>query len=357
MKKYLFIASAAVLFAACSSSNDNVNEIVEETPIQFEEYLGKATKAEIASEQALAQAGGFYVWGYKVKNTGDEFKTAPTSMATGQTAVFTKVPVKGTDVANPVWSYEDTKYWDKTCSYNFFAGGPVNHTTGTLAWANDKFTVTGAASALATATTSDFVIDREVNFVNAATRTAGTNVAFDFHHIMAKVSFYVKKASTLKSTDVVILNSLTMSGWNEKTGNFEQKKFDGTWAELNTTEWTLASASTAGVTDELIASDITLTTEAQELEDMDYVMVPQAITYTAATGTAAAKGLTFTLTYTLNNEEFSNQVAVVPSTQTWGTDSHTVYTIIVGPEAIKFDVTSVCDFCLSNPAAPDVPVQ
>ena len=343
MKKYLFIASAALIFAACSSSNDNVNEIEElETPIQFSEYLGKSTRAEIANEQALAKAGGFKVWGYKNK------KTAETDWS-GKTTVFEGTTVTGTDVADPVWSYTTTKYWDKTCNYKFYAAGPVKDMTGTLSCIDDAtnmkaFKVEGAASALASASASDFVIDRVVNTKDASTVTDGYKEVFDFHHIMAKVSFKVKKAEGI--TETLVLKSMKMSGWNEKTGTFVQAKFDGTWNALNATEWTLAETSTAGETAEL-ASDQTLTTTAEALTGKDYIMVPQVI---------AAKGLKFTLTYTLGGETFSDQDATLEAAQTWGTDSHTTYTITVGPKAIKFDVTSVCDFCAVD-AAGDVEVE
>ena len=63
-----------------------------------------------------------------------------------------------------------------------------------------------------------------------------------------------------------------------------------------------------------------------------YIMVPQTI---------AANDLTFTINYTINGEAFTAQAGSVTTAQTWGTDTHTTYTIIVAPNVINFDVNSV----------------
>lgn len=336
------IAVAAMAMVACAD-NEKING-EDGLAINFTEAINKSTKAEIANEQALAKAGGFKVWGYK------NLISAGTTWTSKQT-IFDGTTVSGTDAANPAWTYVGTKYWDKTCNYKFYAAGPATGMTGTLACvasgdADMKFTVTGAASALATASKSDFVIDRVVNKKDASTVVSGYLESFDFHHIMAKISFALKESDDLASGDVLIVKSMKMSGYNPNTGDFTQKKFDGTWAALNTSEWSQTSA-TNGKTSELIASDLTLTKTAQDLTGQEYIMVPQVI---------AANGLKFTLDYTLNNEEFKDQVATLTEVQTWGTDSHTKYTITVGPLAIKFDVTSVCDFCFDAPGK-DVSVQ
>lgn len=342
-KNFLMIApaAAAVVLAlgmTCtftSCSNEDIAQVEdEEIAISFDEYINKATKAEIVDEQALANAGGFSVWGYKTKTTGLNWSA--------KTTIFNEVTVSGTDAANPVWSYSDTKYWDKTCTYKFFAAGPAG--ASGLSIIDDatnikKFQVTGAASALASSSTSDIVIDRVPNTKNAATVTAGYKESFDFHHIMAKVSFKVKKSDDLKDADVLVLKNMKMTGWNANTGTFTQAKFDGTYTALNISEWS-QTAGTAGETAELVDEDKTLTKTAAELTGKAYIMVPQTI---------AASTLKFTVTYTLNGETFSDQEATLTAAQTWGTDSHTVYTIAIGPQAIVFDVTSVCDFCYNAP--------
>jgi hypothetical protein len=67
-------------------------------------------------------------------------------------------------------------------------------------------------------------------------------------------------------------------------------------------------------------------------------MVPQTI---------AANTLTFTINYKIENEVFTGHVGKLAEAQTWGTDTHTIYTISVGPETIDFDVNSVAGWITS----------
>jgi hypothetical protein len=58
--------------------------------------------------------------------------------------------------------------------------------------------------------------------------------------------------------------------------------------------------------------------------------------------------LTFTISYIIGDvntgEVFTEQVGVMPSNQKWGTDTHTTYTITVGPRAIEFSAKTVAGF-------------
>ena len=80
-----------------------------------------------------------------------------------------------------------------------------------------------------------------------------------------------------------------------------------------------------------------------------FIMVPQIITYTPAsadgvTPVVSESGLTFIVSYKIVRgegtnaveEEFMNQVGILKTDQTWSTNTHTTYTIIVGPDAIVF---------------------
>lgn len=339
-KSYLIIAAAALAMASCSKENivDSVNDN-ETVAITFEQFVNKATRAEVVDEAALVTEGGFKVWGYKAKNVASGSAIAWTPM----NMIFNGVEVTATTASSDaVWTYASTKYWDKTCSYRFYAGGPISHTNGTLACTASgdimKFKVTGAESAPATESKSDFVIDRVVNQKDASTVISGYKETFDFHHIMAKISFAVKKSETLTASDNLILTDIKMSGYNAASGDFEQKKFDGTWGVLNTSEWS-QTATASGETVQL-ASGEALEFDAQETNLVkDYIMVPQQI---------AANTLKFTVSYTLNGEEFTDQEGTLANAQTWGTDSRVTYTITVGPQAILFDVNTVCSFCVAS---------
>ena len=321
MKKSILLLAVAASFAACTQ-NEEINDAISQQEIKFDQVLNKTTKAEIVDKAALANAGGFAVFGYK---STDRF-------ASNKTTVFDNVNVFS---ENGAWKYTDKKYWDKTATYNFYAIAPYE-SSATYSLSDGKFTVDGVASGLATAS-EDYVIDRtpadECGISGAGTPST---VDFEFHHIMAKLSFAVK--TNLTDAEIKV-QSLTMTGWNNGAGKFVQTKTGGTWEELNASEWTIATAATGSAT--LIgtgsgnAEAVTLSSEATALTDK-YIMVPQTI---------AAETLTFTVNYTIDDEPFVNQVSALSTAQTWGTDSHTIYTLTIGPAAIEFDVESVCDFC------------
>lgn len=325
MKKSILLLAVAASFAACTQ-NEEINDAISQQEIKFDQVLNKTTKAEITDEDALAEAGGFAVFGYK---STDAF-------VKNETTVFDNVNVYDD---NGAWKYTDKKYWDKTATYNFYAIAPYK--SSAIYSLNDgKFTVDGVASGLATAS-EDYVIDRtptdECSISGAGTPSA---VSFEFHHIMAKVSFAVK--TTIADATIIVQN-LTMTGWDAGEGKFTQSKTNGTWNELNVSEWNIAVPLEGSAI--LIgdgsgnADDITLSSTAQDLKDV-YIMVPQVI---------AAKKLTFTVDYTINGEPFTNQISALAEAQTWGTDSYTKYTLTIGPSAIEFDVDTVCDFCYTAP--------
>ena len=325
MKKSILLLAVAASFAACTQ-NEEINDAISQQEIKFDQVLNKTTKAEIVDKAALASEGGFAVFGYK---SIDEF-------VDNTTTVFDNVNVYDD---NGAWKYTDKKYWDKTATYNFYAIAPYE-SSATYSLKDGKFTVDGVASGLATAS-EDYVIDRtpadECSISGAGTPST---VGFEFHHIMAKLSFAVK---TNLEGSVIKVQSLTMTGWNNGAGKFVQTKTDGTWEELNASEWTIATAGAGSAT--LIGAGsgnteaVTLSSEATALTDK-YIMVPQTI---------AAETLTFTVNYTIDDEPFVNQVSALSTAQTWGTDSHTTYTLTIGPAAIEFDVESVCDFCYTAP--------
>ena len=355
-KSYLMIAAAVLTFAACSNESTvkELNETVAEMPISFNSFTSNVTKATIGSIDNLKTEEGFVVYGYK---TLDDW----TSIA--QT-VFTEKNVYWDNTASD-WVYNGLRFWDKNAKYNFYAVAPYNPTDAaaysinTTLGANFGYiTIAGATSKISTAS-DDYLIDRN-GILNelGSNHTGATNpdVPFDFHHVMAKVSFALK--STLASGTINV-TGLKMTGWNNAAGTFVQTSAS-TPAALDCAEWTLATPAVAGDIN-LVGTgtgntsvELTCSTSATATTLTDwYIMVPQAI---------AANTLTFTVTYTYtdNNgtpsdtsddyvETFTNQAAAVATAQTWGTDSHTVYTLDIKPNAINFDVTSICDFCAVNP--------
>lgn len=337
-KSFLFLAVAAT-FAACTQ-NDAINDAISEQEIKFDQVLNKTTKAEIVNEAALASAGGFAVFGgiTPLPDSNDKL-------------TFNGVNVK-TD-GKGGWTYDNKRYWNKTATYNFYAIAPYSPTNGTYSFAKTgMFSIAGAKSAPATES-DDFLIDR-----NGDTSISGAEprlVTFDFHHIMAKVAFFVKKSDDI--TEEITIKSLKMTGWDAGLGNFTQT-LTATPTELEHSEWEIQTTEEGEAS--VISADKVLTSTADSANCSTYIMVPQTITYTAASAETPATGLKFNIEYTITYaDDFVETVeyeTVVASNQVWGTDSYITYTLTIGATAIDFDVTSICGFC-NDGGDKSVPVQ
>lgn len=336
-KSYLMMAAAATMFAACTQT-DFVNEVPEtEQAIGFDNHVAKSTRAEITDEAALSTEGGFVVWGWKTPTTTPLDWTAAKA-----TQIFNAQTVSG---GHGAWTYSPKKYWDKMSTYNFYAVAPANPTSGTYACtdaANGMITITGVKSGLAKAEgTEDFLIDRDgAKSVSGYHTGNHAKVELEFNHVMAKVSIQLKR----NVTENITVNSITMSGWNSNEGKFVQT-LTATPGVGNISEWSMANGTAGTVT---FNQGYALTADAAVAVEDSYIMVPQTV------GT-----LTFTLDYTITYtdgvvENFKSQTGTLTA-QTWGTDTHTTYTIKVGPEPIEFEVNSVAGF--TNTASGDLSIE
>ena len=348
MNKKIYILATAAIFAACAS-NDVKNDIEESVnEIGFAAVTYKATKAEITNNAALANEGGFVVWGYKAKNqtTMDWAEEAYTVF--NAVNVYVKSGEDGNYITGTEtdWTYATKKYWDKNASYCFYAVAPYNPSSGTYSiseGANNtkKITISGAKSGLASAS-DDFLLVR--GGVKDRKGTNQANVDFTFHHTMAKIDFLLKKADNI--TDEVKVQKITMTGWDNGDGLFVQT-LDATPGSLSHAEWTIPS-TVAGSIDVLTSESAALTTNGAATTTLPCIMVPQTI---------AASTLTFTIDFTIAGEPFKAQVGTIAAQQIWGTDSHITYTLTINPAAIEFDVESICGFDNTGSGATDVPVE
>lgn len=372
-KNYLLIAAAAAMFAACSS-NDTFKDVdVQEAPITFNQAINKVTRAYISSVADLKTENGFVVYGYK---SLDNFSTKESpDIFAGQNVYW--------DGTNSVWKYNNLRFWDKNAKYNFYAVAPYNPTDGaTYTIQGDptaanfgRITITGAHSNKSTES-DDYLIDRNgAKGILGSDHTGATNnpVDIDFHHVMAKVQFALKSSL---SSGTITVTKLTMKGWDNGAATFTQNlNYTANPGSIVTDEWAFTTHDTnkeiylVGGTSPNNASESqkVLTCNATNPTVVNvadwYIMVPQQIAYTAPAQNVTEAGLTFTVTYTYNDggnpayqETFTDQVAIVPSTQTWGTDSYTTYTLDIKPNEIKFNVQNICSFDEQNTPA-DVEVK
>ena len=341
MKKSLFIIAATALVISCSN-NDVKNDIIGNNEIGFDANTYKTTRAEITNNAALANAGGFIVWGYKAKNqtTMDWTVDAYTVFnGVNVTASANNGAYISGDQTN--WTYATKKYWDKNAKYCFYAAAPYKANTYSVTGdTNDKMIIiNGVTSGLASGS-DDFLVARG-GVKNREGSDQTSNVDFTFNHTMTKVDFELKKGSNV--TGEVKVQSITMTGWNNGTGKFTQNS-NNTPSGLNNGEWEFTSDADGSVSI-LTGETAALTTEAAKSTTQDYIMVPQNID---------AGDLTFTITFTVDGEEFKDHVGTITAAQTWGTDSHFTYTITVSPAAIEFDVVSIAGFSNATPGALEI---
>lgn len=376
-KNYLFLAAATTLFAACVQT-DVVNDIPEpqQQAISFDAFANKTTRAEIEDDDDLQSVnGGFHVWGYKYR--GDE----------AEYTVFNNEPISW-DATNSTWSYTNTQYWDQTATYKFYAVAPkapqgVNYAIGdgnVAQWNKYMIKITGATSGKSTDVT-DYLIDRDGksskidNNQKTLTGKAGFDngvVSFNFNHIMAKLSFKFKAGVD----ENITITSLKMTGWNNGTGTFTQSETTVPSTVTNG-EWDFETNVNADDDDCIIIDNSNkvsgVNKDNAKACNRSFIMVPQTITHSDANATNATpeKGLTFTISYTIihgyvdgsaeanaaNNdpkdEVFLNQVGILPTTQVWGTDTHTTYTIIVSPTKIEFGDPTIEDWSVEDRDAVD----
>ena len=334
MKKSILLLAVAASFAACTQ-NEEINDAISQQEIKFDQVLNKTTKAEIVDEAALASEGGFAVFGKKTPNAGgDAFWVFGKDSETNGTQVSSNDGVS--------WSYTDTQYWDKVAKYNFYAAAPYNSNIA-FDKENGLFTFSNVTWGTAADVACDYLIDRNGATVNAAEEGATKNaVAFEFHHVMAKVDFKV-----MTTIDGVKINKLVMQGWNANEATFTQVASAtnlgaDTWTAIDYSEWSMENATDGIVTVSSESTPIVKDATAVSYGET-YIMIPQNI--------AALK---FIVDYEIAGEPFINQPVTLASE--WGTDSHITYTLNIGggSEPINFTVNSICGFCVEDGAEVDV---
>lgn len=291
-KSYLMIATAATLLTACAD-NDNFKEINNEgSKIGFSTYSQKATRATENSSASYGDAlkdhhGTFQVWGFK--------NTSADAVFFNETVTFDDK--NDADPSNDVWTYDNSRYWDKVANdYYFYAFAPAD--------ANTPFTLNGyvpltanpsAADIAATKASQDdgyFTIANSYNKagenvsafakstanpkVASATATtswtaagAGTDVdlmiaavkhlskddhsldystvQLNFIHILSRLNITVKTVQgfnpTVADNDIVVVNNITI-GNMKKSGTFsENTAITGTLAAGTYERWTTTTVA------------------------------------------------------------------------------------------------------------------
>ena len=288
-KKFLTMAAAAMMFAACSNDADTVKESAElaqnsqeQAPVLFGAYLNRATtRAGYAGEVTLDQLKreGFGVFGYYTD--GELFSDFAKPNFMYNEKVWSE--------DGSVWKYEPVKYWpnefggeaqsDDVDRLSFFAYAPyvhVNPSTGIPDGANDD-KATGIIAMTRNSSTGDPFVKyavstdptKQVDFIWGV--AAGDNspqpiiggahqvkkgtpfldlvkpaerqeIMFDFHHALAALNvqvdalFDVDAASSTNDVDAnskIYIRSITFDGIaTEGAFNLNQAVEGAAWSEL-----------------------------------------------------------------------------------------------------------------------------
>ena len=329
MKKYIIIAaSALVALAACSK----VETADLQKEINFEVANSIKTKAFTGSVYNNG-AFGTYAW----FNNTDDF------MVNEQV-----------DLSGGVWkTVDNTYYWPKTGSVSFISYSPFEGTSNTAGTtpvvAKDKITYTGV-----TAGTTDLMYadkatcSNNVNEVEDGTNSY-TGVPTIFRHALAKLSFKVQAnfteyddATTGSHTEwEITLKSFKIHGFNT-TGDLELNlNGDGkSWDKpvttvdgVNYNVWTNASGATTD--QELVASDIVLTTTAVDLASATGYVLPQILTAGVQNVDINAHIKTTLANGKIINEDFVKTINIseISTLKAWQINENIVYTIKFKPTA------------------------
>lgn len=303
MKKYLFLAAAAAMFAACSNEDvlvDGRQPVATESAISFSTFNPNMTRAENSGEdytEALQNHHStFAVWGYK--------NTAAIAAPVFNGDVNTwNTPNAG------VWNYSPDRYWDKAADkYEFYAAAPSaggNGGTWTFvvptATAQDngyfttKSTLTGTnITKVESKTTYNYVdafgttgdVDLMIADKCPITKEYFNNeVTLKFIHILSRLNIDIQKQGTSLKNKQVLVKSLEVCNLNV-AGDYNESTVltDGTTLVGGTTaRW--SNGTTAEKKDVKYTATALDSTNVKEVQfgKAQYVLqsliIPQTIKY------------------------------------------------------------------------------
>lgn len=361
MKKYLIIAAAALLAAACAKTYEVKETTQGPTPISFGSWSETLTKARATADDNTAFQTGdvFDVYGFKGTNSvvfdGDDVTAT----------------VSGTSVT---WDYTTHRFWDPAAaSYTFFAVLPAN-----------QLAAEASANAYATTglfTSNDISFDDPTNMSNdilvadktvvvgsgsAGAYTYTNPVQINFNHAASCLDLKVKQDNTLGNA-IVTITALSLVNIHN-SGHFAVSAYAASspyaptigWTE-NSTPATLGGGEYAVLTASEDSDDVTVTGKTTYTSNAagttdgtaadiftGYVFMPQELT----TSGSIPQQIKLSYTIQVGSETpnvYTNKIINLASFQTTDTDNNSgtaisswdagkkyIYTITIGASYIQF---------------------
>ena len=246
MKRFRFpilAASALMMLAACTSTDESVNDELknaEPQPVTFGTYVNQSvtragTAGDITTTALLGTAGGFGVFGYYSDNVEYSGNLVPNFMYNQQVTYSASA-----------WTYTPIKYWPNEFGssaasegidkLSFFAYAPFVAVTPSTGYATGS-TTDNITQLTRNTATGDPMVKYIVNTsgdgvdllwgVNSSglpylnqSRTAGTTsddkITFNFKHALAKLTATIATDYSIDANSKVYVRSITITGFAAK---------------------------------------------------------------------------------------------------------------------------------------------
>ena len=217
MKKYFFIAVAAVVALAACTNNKFDNP--KDRQINFNTVAGKNVKAPISGTTYKTTDPQFGMFCFALVDG----KNWTSDSADGQLYMNDEtISYNSTDL---IWETATAYYWPLSGSLTFIgyspkaAAGTVAYNKSTKALTVTDFEVNSAAASqqdLMWATTQKDLTDNQSTYTSESATSTKTGVNVIFHHALSQVKFNVKKAAGLDDYTITV-NSITFRAYNKGT--------------------------------------------------------------------------------------------------------------------------------------------
>ena len=341
MKKYFFLAAAAVLaLAACTK---NVIDDSQREAINFSAVAGKTTKAPLTGTTYGTDAPIFGMYAYALASAESGAWTANSTVLS---PYMNNVQIKyNTD--DKIWEPYDgsafvTYYWPLSGSLTFVGYSP--HMASGVSYATNTKTLTFTDFTQPADTTAQkdlmYAITNPDLHANQSTYTPGggslTGVNVQFHHALSQVRFAIKKASGLSGYTITV-NSLQFNAYSKGTLNVVNDAPN--WGTVNAENLAYPVLSASQVA-----------TDSYAICGGRHMPLPQTLT---------AEQQKFTITYSLATTggiDLGQKTVSVnlrtDSVSAWAVNTRYTYNIEIDLEKIYFNPTIETDW--SNAASQDL---
>ena len=234
MKKYLFMAVAALATLTACQPGDEPQTIVETREISFAPIANETRATAVDETKTATLQNGFAVWGY-VKETAGSGNFVE---------IFNNTIVKYVDVTNvttsdfgnvtKVWQPEggDIKYWAPNSTYWFSALYPQDAANYAFSTTGNTHTqeITGFEITGDGVGTKDIVVAQPASAVLAATHTRPA-VGLTFDHMLARVRFAFRNGFADNNVTIEISN-VELNGLIAKADATISSVGKATWTKI-----------------------------------------------------------------------------------------------------------------------------